>query len=348
MSIVSRLLATVIVLVVAVALTACSGSNSGSESPGATVVARVGSSTITLAEVDHETAAQEKENAVGPEGRHGGLTRHQLQERALTSLISYNWVAGEASELGLSPTNQEVEHEYDQQKTELFHTPTAFQEYLTNRGFTPADLILGLKLSTDTERIREMIIRGIPKLTHAEIVAYYNHNEQHYRIPEHRDIRAIRTWTKATITKAIQEIQAGGNFAAIADRVSIDRPYNKMGGAMTGIIPGQEEPGLDQAIFAAKPHTLIGPLHLRDRYYIFEVTKTTPGYQQPLTQVETTIKKELPAQQQTQALTTFIKSWRTKWKNKTSCTPQYTVRKCQQHKPPTPNTEPPEEPTNLN
>jgi parvulin-like peptidyl-prolyl isomerase len=322
----TRLILAVAVTLILGNVMACGGSGSD------TVVVRVGANTLTQAMVDHSIAIQMDEHN-GPESEHPGPSRQEDLKHAVTSLISYQWVIGEATELGLQVSDQEVRRQFESERDSTFASESEFRRYLSRSGRTTADELSSIKGALASERILEAVKAPVSKITQAQIVRYYSEHKQQFAVPERRDIVAIRTWTKAAMSKAEREVRSGVSFSSVAKRVSIDRPFNARGGLMSGLIRGQEEKGFDEAIFDAKPNVLTGPLYLRKRYYIFEVRKITPGRQKSLQQVEATIRQQLPVQLERKALGAFIKAWRTKWIAKTNCSPRYIVQKCIQYRP---------------
>lgn len=265
-----------------------------------------------------------------------------LKEQVLGPLIASEWAIREAAQDGVPATDSQAERQLEEDKHKQFSSEAAFQRYLKNSGETAADLLMRIKAELASEKIHQMIKNKVGNVTQARIADYYNRHKQSYAVPEQRDIEAIRTWTKPAIDKAAKEVRSGVSFADVARRVSIDRPSNEHGGVTLGVVSGQEEKGYDEAIFAAKPHVLTGPLHLRKRYYIFEVNRIIPGRQKPFAEIESSIAQQLPAELQQQALGRFIKAWRKKWIAKTDCSPGYVVRKCRQFKvtPATPGEDP--------
>jgi len=271
---------------------------------------------------------------------------HELKQRTLDSLIATQWLIGEAERLGLKVSDEEINRQLQEEKRRSFPTEAQFQKFLTMSGQTLSDVLLSITEELVSEKIRQMIKNKVGNITRARIAQYYNEHKHSFAVPERRDIEAIRTWTKAAITRAEMEVRSGRSFADVARRVSIDSPSNEHGGATLGVIPGQEEKGYDEAIFAARPHVLTGPLYLRRRYYVFEVTRVIPGYQKTFAQVQASIARQLPAQLQQQALVDFIKRWRRTWTAKTSCRTGYVVQKCKQYK--VSATTPKEDPFTLN
>jgi foldase protein PrsA len=147
-------------------------------------------------------------------------------------------------------------------------------------------------------------------------------------------VKIILTKTEAQANKAKQEIESGKSFSSVAKAVSIDPTSKAKGGEITGVVKGQEEKALDEAIFSAPKGKIGGPVKTPFGYYIYEVTSTTVGNQQTLAQAQASIKQQLTAQQQQQALSKFVKEFRSRWEGKTECRSGYMVQDCHGYKQP--------------
>jgi len=202
--------------------------------------------------------------------------------------------------------------------------------------------LLRVKLNLLSSKIQQKIAKQKAKVTHAQIEKYYHENPQRYGVPEKRDLELILSKTEAAAKKAKAEVESGKSFASVAKASSVDPTSKANGGQLPGVVKGQVEKSLDQAIFAAKKGVLSGPVKSPFGYYVFRVKNTTPGTQQSLKQAEQTIKAQLTATQQQSALTNFVKHFKTKWTAKTECRSGYVVMDCKQYKAPktTPATPP--------
>lgn len=251
-----------------------------------------------------------------------------LRAAALEELIVDEWLLGEAAALGVGPTVGEVSAQFAQEQRTSFPTQRQFAAFLKTSGQTLVDLRRDVAAQLAGEALRAYVAKQVPSVTPELIREFYSRHRKMFYVPERRDIEAVRTWRRMWILRAKHEIENGANFGAVAERISIDRPSNRHGGVTKGIIPGQEEKGFNEAIFASPPHVLEGPLRLRERYYIFEVTRIVPGHQEPLTKVRGKIEALLPRANQSTALETFIANWRSSWRAKTRCRPGFVIQKC--------------------
>jgi foldase protein PrsA len=172
------------------------------------------------------------------------------------------------------------------------------------------------------------------KPSQKEIKAYYEQHKSQYGQPERRNILIVLTKTQAQAEAAKKEIQSGKSFASVAKKSSIDPVSKAAGGSLPGVVKGQEEKALDAAVFGAKLNVLGGPIKTPFGYYVYEVKKTLPANQQPLSQVQSSIQQQITAQKQQKALSEFVKNFRKKWTGRTECRSEYSVQDCKGYKAP--------------
>jgi foldase protein PrsA len=257
-----------------------------------------------------------------------------LQQEVLGFLISSNWVLGEASSLGVKISDKEVTKQFEKIKSQQFPKAAEFQKFLSTSGQTVSDLLLRVKLNLLSSKIQQKIVKEKAKVTQAQIAKYYKQNPKRFSVAEKRNLLIILTKTEAQAKSAKQEVQSGKSFESVAKKVSIDPTSKSNGGKLPGVVKGQEEKALDEAVFSAQKNVLTGPVKTPFGYYIFEVQSITPGSQQTLKQAEASIKSQLTASQQQSALSKFVKEFKKKWMSKTECRAGYVVADCKSYKAP--------------
>ena len=257
-----------------------------------------------------------------------------LQQEVLGFLISSSWVLGEAGSLGVKVSDKEVKKRFEQIRNQQFPKTGEFEKFLASSGQSVSDLLLRVKLNLLSSKIQQKIAKQKAKVTQAEIEKYYHENPQRFSVPEKRDLELILTKTEAAAKKAKAEVESGKSFASVAKSSSIDPTSKANGGLLPGVVKGQEEKSLDQAVFSAKKNVLSGPVKTAFGYYVFRVKNTTAGSQQSLKQAQATIKAQLTATQQQSSLTNFVKKFKAKWTSKTDCRSGFVVMDCKQYKAP--------------
>ncbi len=257
-----------------------------------------------------------------------------LQSEVLGFLISSQWVISEAASLGLKVSDAEVKKEFAKIRTEEFPKAAEFEKFLATSGQSVSDLLLRVKLNLLSQKIQKKVVKDKSKVTQAQITKYYNENKSRYGTPEKRNVRIILTKTEAGAKSAKKEVESGKSFASVAGRVSIDPTSKANGGLLKEVVKGEEEKALDEAIFTAAKNVLGGPVKTPFGYYVYEVVSVTPGTQQTLAQVQSTIKQQLISTGEQSALSKFVKEFKKKWLAKTECRSGYVVTDCKSYKAP--------------
>src|SRR5688572_29003780 len=125
-----------------------------------------------------------------------------LRDQVLQLLISFEWIQGEADELGVKVTDEEVNKQFETQKKASFPKEKDFEKFLKDSGQSLEDIKLRVRLDVLSNKIREKVTKGKDKVTDAEIKTYYDKNKQRFAQPERRDLNVVLTKTKAKADEA--------------------------------------------------------------------------------------------------------------------------------------------------
>ncbi|HLM85438.1 MAG TPA: peptidylprolyl isomerase [Solirubrobacteraceae bacterium] len=295
----ARFVAGVLASTAMAVLASCGGSGEGP------VIARVGAHAITRGALVRRMAEIATEGIVPDPPRYRACIAHEetlspepvksqledecrrgyrtLRRHAIESLISSDWLLGEARRRGLpAPTAQRA-----------------------------------------AANIRRSLIEHEPKITQAEIAAYYHEHIPRFENLEHRYFMVLETYTSSAAARramrhgGLREVEQNGN-RELLDRSSLEHP-----------IPTRR--ALIDAVFAAKLNVLAGPAPLFARYCLLVVTKIVPTTRQSLPQAERAIRRQLEAGQRHRTLVRFVQAWRRRWTAETTCQPGYVVQKCRNY-----------------
>ncbi len=258
-----------------------------------------------------------------------------LQQQVLGVLIQADWIIGEAASLGIKLSDAEVKTELIKIVKEEFTKPGSFEKFLASSHQTISDLLLRVKYRTMLpQKIEAKITSKKASVSSKQVEEYYAKNKSRFGTPEKRSVEIILTKTEAAAAGAKKEVESGKSFASVAKKVSIDPTSKANGGLLPEVVKGEEEKALDTAIFSTAKNILSGPIKTPFGYYVFEVKSISPGSQQPLSKVRSSIKQQLVATQQQTALSSFVKNFKKKWTAKTDCRTGYVVQNCKQYKAP--------------
>jgi foldase protein PrsA len=252
----------------------------------------------------------------------------QLRDQVLQLLTSFEWIEGEAEEMGITVTDAEVKKSFEQQKKQSFPKDADYQKFLKDYGQTEQDVMQRVKLDLLSNKIRDKVIEGKDKVTDAQIEDFYNKNKERFAQPERRDLRIVLTKGEAKANQAKAALDGGQSWKAVAKQYSIDEASKAQGGKLPAQAEGTLEKALDEAVFKAKRGAISGPVKTQFGYYVFEVEKVQKASQQTLAQAKETIRQTLQSQNQQKALDKFVADFQKKWKERTECREGYVTQQC--------------------
>jgi peptidyl-prolyl cis-trans isomerase D len=148
---------------------------------------------------------------------------------------------------------------------------------------------------------------GIPQPTQQEIQAYYTQHQADYQLPEQSRARHILVTVapgadaktdaaaKAKAEGILKQLQAGGNWDALAKQNSDDPGSKDKGGELGFAKRGQMVPEFDNAIFTQKIND-IAVVKSQFGYHVVQVEERQTAHAQPINEVLPTIQATLTRQ----------------------------------------------------
>lgn len=252
----------------------------------------------------------------------------QLRDQVMQLLISSQWIEQQASDLGIEASDADVRKQFEKTKKQAFPNEADYKKFLAQSGQSEDDILFRVRVDYLSNKIREKVTAGKDKVTDQQVAAYFAKNRKQYAQPEKRDINVILTKTKAQAEKAKAAVEGGQSWAAAAKQYSIDPQTKNSGGQLKAVTQGQQDRALDLASFKAPKGPVRGPIKGSFGWYIFQVTSITPGRQQELNEVKTSVRQLLISRGQQKALNDFVSDFQKRWKGKTDCREGYVVESC--------------------
>ena len=264
--------------------------------------------------------------------RPGGDQYEQLKQGAMNNLLDQVWIQGEAAELGIVATADDVTGLLQQTKKQSFRSQAEFEKFLKQSHFTKADVRQRIRLQFLSNKIQQQVLGDVPDVTSSEISDFYNAGKSQFEQPETRDIRVIINQDKAKVDAAKTALEADASDASwkkVAAKYSTDPSSQSNGGLRPSITDGLLPDPVNGAVFAAPKGQIGGPLKAPDGYYLFEVDKVTAAKTLPLDrQTRAQIRSQLTQQRQQDAFNQFVNGFGSKWRARTFCADGYVIDRC--------------------
>jgi hypothetical protein len=253
--------------------------------------------------------------------------RHSLVKAALDPLISQQWVIGGAAEENVGVSAQQLAAAL--RKAQGKRSRAQVERQLASDGETFSDFVQETRTNLLAEAIRRRIAGSTERLTRAQVLSYYNAHRSSFGLPPRRAVEIARAGSESEALTIKSELASGKSFASVVAQLPVQQPIFTKEGLIAAYEPNlYREPRLNNAIFAAKPNVLTGPVSIYLGYYVFEVKRELGAVPEPFSQAQAKIRQMLPNELYQRALVAFVGKWRTRWKALTSCQPAYVVQKC--------------------
>lgn len=270
------------------------GCGGGDESVPAGVIAVVGDTEVTKAQLDQYLGyAKKGYEASKQEFPKVGTPEYQsIQSQWVGYLVQQAQLKQAAEELGIEITAKDVDKtESDFIKERFGGKRAAYEKALKAQGFTTADYRVVHESSALSAKLFDAIATDV-KVTDEDVLAYYTQNQANY--PESRDVRHILVRvnedpsckgdnckidyeaSKATADELYAELEGGANFAALAKAESADPGSKDQGGKLT-ISRGQTVPEFDKTAFALDEKEISKPVKTQFGYHIIQPLSPVRG-----------------------------------------------------------------------
>jgi hypothetical protein len=292
------------VLATAATLSACGGA-----SPSGVAV-RVGASTIGTGAVAREIAALALEGVAPVPPRYSACIAHleQSQPGSIASVVE-----------------QECAQQYAALHTQALEALILARWLSGQAGAQRLRPAGGESPGQLPERLAQAVGVHEQAIGEAGIASYYAANPRRYEHPEQRYINIVEHLHSEAEARRVEHRFTPG---ASMESAGVHEVFAKL--PASEIVPRKR--AILKAIFAAAPHTLVGPLPLNDLWCFFEVSRVIPRTVEPLAQVHDEIAAQLTGERRQRALARAVAAWRRKWRARTHCSPGYVVQKCSEYR----------------
>jgi parvulin-like peptidyl-prolyl isomerase len=275
-----------------------------------------------------QASAQSQEKSVP---KPGDEKYEELKKKTIEELLNSIWIQGQAEEMGISVTPQEITKELAKLKKQAFKTEKQYQEFLKQAHFTKADVLERVKVQMLTERIQAQITEGAPQPSKDEIETYYDAAKaSQFTTPESRDIRVIKNKDKGKVEEAKAALEKDDSIKSwekVAKQYSTDTTKSN-GGLQSAVSEEALGEPLGATVFAAGQGELEGPLKEGKTYVVFEVMKVTPEKVQSLDEAKSQISAQLAEQAKQESFQRFVRDWTGRWTARTFCASGFEVERC--------------------
>lgn len=320
----STRLLTVLLLAVVVAVAAGCGGGGGDDTSGpsadevpADAVAIVAGTPIPRTGFDRffaqAEAAYKDQDREFPKA--GTPEYVQLQKQAIDFLIQRAEFEKEAEALGITIADADVEKRLTELKDQYFQGEDAtYQEELAKQNLTEADIRADIKAQLISERIFEDVTKD-QTVTDADVRKYFDENKEQFTTPESREVAHILVDSKKLANDIYQQLQDGGDFAALAKEYSTDTASAEEGGKLTDE-RGSFVPAFEEVAFSLDTGEVGKPVKSEFGWHVIKALDATkPETTSTFDEVASSIKEQLLQEKRNSAMNDWVAELQTKYAN---------------------------------
>lgn len=253
----------------------------------------------------------------------------EIEEAAINDLLDQAWLTGEASELGATATEREVQNEFQTIRQDQFPGDAAFKKFLEDSAFTEEEVLDRVKLQVLSRKIEEQINGSVTEVPEDDLKQFYEDSKENFTTPETRDIRLVVTDNQAEADKveaALAKSDEVKDFARLAKQFS-NNGSSAQGGKTVATEGAFPDPAGSE-VMSAEEGAVIGPIETGGDFYFFRVEKINSEETQSFDDVKQQIQQQLLPTLQQQKFAEFVTDYNSKWTSRTFCAEDYTVARC--------------------
>ncbi|MEX2541860.1 MAG: peptidylprolyl isomerase [Trueperaceae bacterium] len=205
----------------------------------------------------------------------------------------------EAERRGITVSDDEVDALVEDVRGNLAEGEE-FDDVLVQAGFRDEAQLR--ELVRETEFIQRAVdsVESEIEVSEAEVEEYYQANPESFEQPEEVCARHILVESVAEAEQTLADLEAGGDFATLADERSID-PGGR-GGDLGCFERGRMVPPFEEAAFAAEVGEPVGPVESQFGQHVILVYERTEAEPVALAEVQPQIEQQLQRERLGQAV----------------------------------------------
>lgn len=262
---------------------------------GARVAATVNGEEILSSAVDAEFARAEMANPGVYDGAEGEAQREADRALVIDFLIDKELRRQAVEAAGIEITDQEVEETIELERS-MYQSDEEWNAALKNSGFNNDKQIKDyIRESLGFQELAQQVATEAlnADLSDAEIQAFYDANSMMFETGPERHGRHILVDDEEAAKAAIARIEAGEDFAAVADELTTDPGSKGQGGDLGWSDGNSFVEGFREAYQTLPVGELSEPIPTSFGFHVIQIIEERDGSKTPLAEVRDSIAEDL-------------------------------------------------------
>jgi peptidyl-prolyl cis-trans isomerase C len=219
-----------------------------------------------------------------------------LRPQYLEQLALQVALLNEANERGVTVSEETVEEQVGQAR-QGFEDDAAFEEALTQAGFRDAAQFRELVRENSLIQQLFLTLQEDISVSDEQVEAWYDENQAQFQQPEQICARHILVDSLEEAEEIAGLLEAGEDFAALAEARSTDPGSAAQGGDLGCLPRGATVPEFEEAAFATELNTVSAPVETQFGQHLVQPYERIEAGVQPLDEVREQAREQLQREQ---------------------------------------------------
>jgi peptidyl-prolyl cis-trans isomerase C len=249
----------------------------------------------------------------------------EFYRKVLDELVGTELLHRASIAKGYAPSDSDIQSQLESIRAR-FPDEETFTKQLANEGMTVDELRSRMSRDMSVEKFIDTEVAPRAQVTEEAKKKFYSENTEQMTRPEQAHVSHIliradagataeaRDQAKQKAESLLQQIQSGGDFAALARENSDDPGSKASGGDLSWVSRGQTVPPFEAAAFALKPGEVSGLVETQFGYHIIQLAELRPSTVMPYEEVAARIEQFLGQQRLQEEIEAEVETLKTKTK----------------------------------
>ncbi len=236
-------------------------------------------------------------------GVSGQLFQLRIRTQALQGLIRQILLSQEANSRNVVVSDQDIETEYTTRYESILSqyniTEQQLGAALQEQGSTLEEFQqqqrTQVKIQLNNEALRKDVA-GTIEPSDAKLASYFENNISKYQTQEQVRASHILVQDEETATDLIQRLEAGANFAELANQYSTDTTSAEKGGDLGWFARGKMVPEFEEVVFSLEVGEISAPVKTNYGYHIIRLDERRSAHTPILEEVRDQVRDDFIAE----------------------------------------------------
>ncbi|MCQ4080810.1 peptidylprolyl isomerase [Streptomyces sp. RB6PN25] len=180
-------------------------------------------------------------------------------------------------------------------------------QQLGSHGLSEDDVLGEIQRQQSSAELFFKVTESVKATTDAQAQSYYNAHKSQMVSPEQRTLDNIVVSSQSQAEQIVEQARAGGDFAALAQKYSLDGSTKNSGGSLGSVTASQLDSGYAAVAFKAADNSVFGPVKTTQGWNVGMVAAVQKAVPLSFSQLKSAIETKLDNDAKLKVWDAFLK-----------------------------------------